>query len=264
MVNYNIQGNYQTEKMLAKRKSFNARYIKPYRFGSIEILHALELNGNERILDIGCGFGDFLKQVKQQGHKGSLTGLDLSDGLISYARKHHQDIEFLVADAKKLPLKDNYYDVVTCKHMLYHVNDITKAVAEVRRVLKHKGKFLFTLNSFANHSNEKFDRHTRDIEKMLSIKRIETSHRINMENYHHYVSSFFPLFESRMYGSIHLKSAAPYIGYLRTFKHFFSPLPSEKEWDFALRKIQLEVEKEIRSVGAFEEVRGQGVVLLQK
>jgi ubiquinone/menaquinone biosynthesis C-methylase UbiE len=263
-MNYNIQDNYRTEKMLAKRKSFNARHIKPWRVINKEIMHALELDGKEGILDIGCGFGDLLQYLKGQGHEGRLTGIDLSDGMISCARKRYSGITFMVADAEKLPFKDNSYDVVICKHMLYHVNSIPKAVAEVRRVLKYEGKFLFTLNSYANHSSGKFDNHIQAIEKMLSRKKIETSHRINMENYHRYVSLFSPLFESRMYGSIHLKTASPYVDYVRTFKHFFSPTPSDEEWDFALRKIQSKVEKEIKSKGAFEEVRGKGVVLMQK
>jgi len=73
--------------------------------------------------------------------------VDLSPGMIERAEATHPAVEFALADAQALPFPDATFDVVTARHMLYHVPDIGKALSEMRRVLKPGGYFLAVTNT---------------------------------------------------------------------------------------------------------------------
>jgi len=70
--------------------------------------------------------------------------------MIAKAKSTGEPIEFLEADAKALPFSDDAFDVVTARHMLYHVLDIPRALSEARRVLRPDGRFLAVTNIHDN------------------------------------------------------------------------------------------------------------------
>jgi len=107
---------------------------------------ALVLSGTESILDMGCGPGDFLIRLHNRGHRGPLVGIDNSAGMIAKAKSSALNIHFLQADAQQIPFENESFDVVTARHMLYHVPEIRLALSEAHRVLKPGGKFLAITN----------------------------------------------------------------------------------------------------------------------
>ena len=66
---------------------------------------------------------------------------------------------FGVIDAQAIPHDDASFDAVIANHMLYHVPDRTKALAEMRRVLRPNGKF------YASTASEN---HMRELDEMIS------------------------------------------------------------------------------------------------
>jgi len=113
----------------------------------------LHLQTNESLLDIGTGPGDFPLRLRRAGHLGRLVGIDASPGMIAKAKSAGEDVEFLQADAQSLPFPDDSFDLVTARHMLYHVPDIPKALREVYRILRPGGRFLAVTN-FSNNFAE--------------------------------------------------------------------------------------------------------------
>ena len=87
--------------------------------------------------------------ARQHEGWGALVGCDLSAGMIAEARAASAGlpVHFFVADAQALPLPDASFDVVMARHMLYHVPDIDRAVAEAARLLRPGGRFLAVTNS---------------------------------------------------------------------------------------------------------------------
>ncbi|MCA0132396.1 class I SAM-dependent methyltransferase [Winogradskyella alexanderae] len=75
----------------------------------------------------------FLKQFKKIKHKKYTT----------------TDLESPIADVKAdicdLPFKDNYYDIILCNHVLEHIEDDTKAMSELYRVMKPGGWGIFQI-----------------------------------------------------------------------------------------------------------------------
>ena len=106
---------------------------------------ALDLQGNETILDAGCGPGHFLDHIRECGHAGQLIGLDQSAAMVMEVVG--LGIDAVEGDVQQLPYDEASLDRVVARHMLYHVPDIGRALAEMRRVLKPDGALLVTTNS---------------------------------------------------------------------------------------------------------------------
>lgn len=107
----------------------------------------LQLHGNEDILDVGCGPGTFLGRLASNGHRAKLVGLDYSAGMVEQASRDFPDVQFQQGDAQALPFADASFDLVTARHMLYHVPDVLAALREARRVLRPAGVFVAVTNA---------------------------------------------------------------------------------------------------------------------
>lgn len=98
-------------------------------------------------LELGCGTGFFLLNLKLAGvlDEGHVT--DLSSGMVQVAQRNGRalgfDIEGQVADAERLPYQDNTFDLVIGHAVLHHIPDVDTAISEVLRVLKPGGRFVF-------------------------------------------------------------------------------------------------------------------------
>jgi ubiquinone/menaquinone biosynthesis C-methylase UbiE len=73
-----------------------------------EALGLLNLDGSERVLDVGCGDGRITAEVAARVPRGSVVGIDPSAEMVEYARTHrgtdeHLNLHFEVADARRLP-----------------------------------------------------------------------------------------------------------------------------------------------------------------
>ncbi len=137
---------YRTEDNLRTRIQTHERYtVGPKLEDAVD--DALALKGEEDLLDVGTGPGDFPSRLSNAGHRGRLVGIDGSLGMVQTARRKYPRVEFVHGDAQNLPFPTQSFDVVTARHMLYHVPDIPRALREFQRVLRKGGRFLAVTNS---------------------------------------------------------------------------------------------------------------------
>jgi len=94
-----------------------------------------------RILDAGCGSGDFAALLTAP----DVRCVDLSPAAVDAARARGLRAE--VADIQNLPFPDGSFDVAVANWVLYHVHDRALAIAELARVLTPAGRFVGCYNA---------------------------------------------------------------------------------------------------------------------
>jgi SAM-dependent methyltransferase len=107
-------------------------------------LAVVRASSPRRILEIGCGTGDFAARVARQNPDAALVATDQSARFVELTAA--RGVEARVADATDLPFEDDSFDLVAALWMLYHVSDLDRALAQVRRVLRPGGRFLAVTN----------------------------------------------------------------------------------------------------------------------
>lgn len=103
----------------------------------------------KKVLDLGCAGGFMAEALALRGAR--VTGIDPAHAAIDAARAHAGqsglDIHYDVGVGEALPYANGDYDAVVCVDVLEHVSDLTLVLAEVARVLRPGGLFLFdTIN----------------------------------------------------------------------------------------------------------------------
>ena len=109
------------------------------------VANAVSLAGKD-VLEVGSGRGGGASYVKRYLNPSSLTGVDFSQSNINFCRQKYQlpGLNFELGDAEALQFADNSFDVVINVESSHCYQHTDKFFAEVNRVLKPGGHFLFT------------------------------------------------------------------------------------------------------------------------
>ena len=107
----------------------------------LRITTAAGIAPGHRVLDVGCGTGVVARECARiVGDSGSVTGLDLSDDMLSVARRISPDIDWKQGDAGSLPFADSSFDRVLSQFALMFFPDRSLALTEMWRVLRPGGR----------------------------------------------------------------------------------------------------------------------------
>ena len=105
-----------------------------------KLTEKVDPQSGEKILDIAAGTGTSSMALKLPGVE--VVAADFSKGMLAEGKKRYPELEFVFADAMKLPFKNNEFDVVTMSFGLRNVQDRDKALGEFLRVLKPGGRLV--------------------------------------------------------------------------------------------------------------------------
>ena len=120
-----------------------------------ELLDRIDLRGDERLLDVGCGRGAVLLMAARRLPRGRAVGVDVwsakdQSGNAEQVTRRNADLEGVAdrvelhtADMRQLPFEDGSFDVVVSSlaiHNLSGAGERAKALREAARVLKQGGK----------------------------------------------------------------------------------------------------------------------------
>ena len=97
---------------------------------------------NLKFLDVGCGDGLFLNHLKRQT-KFELYGGDYSIPKVEKCRSKGLNVIKIDLE-KKLPFKDNFFDIVYAGEVIEHLYDPDYAIKEISRIIKPDGYFLLS------------------------------------------------------------------------------------------------------------------------
>jgi ubiquinone/menaquinone biosynthesis C-methylase UbiE len=128
----------------SRAETYDRRRFDYMRLMQERLLRLVMLKPGMRFLDVGCGTGWAVRRVAAllQG-RGEFYGVDLSARMIEVAVAACPDCEnvrFLRANAERLPMEGEFFDCVVCSNSFHHYLHPSRALAEIRRVLKPGGR----------------------------------------------------------------------------------------------------------------------------
>ncbi|MFZ1458446.1 MAG: class I SAM-dependent methyltransferase [Candidatus Saccharimonadales bacterium] len=97
----------------------------------------------KNILCVGCGSGVDADWLAQNG-SASVTGVDISRELIAIGRQQFPHLDLHVMDMEQLDLPDGAYDTACSSLAIHYVDNMTRSLKEVYRVLKPGGVYVFS------------------------------------------------------------------------------------------------------------------------
>jgi len=172
-----------------------------------------------KILELGCGDANLWEKNKVRIPKDlDITLSDFSKGMLSDAKinlgKKSENFKFQIIDAEDIPYDDCTFDVVIANHMLYHVDNIQKALSEICRVLKPDG-YLYCSTVGQNHMMEIRDIMSKFKSETMDIKSSDITSRFQLENGAYKLKKWFDNIEMKRYeDNLIVTEATPIIDYM--------------------------------------------------
>jgi SAM-dependent methyltransferase len=148
---YLLSHQYNNAQKLGARINIHERFsINTYDWQRWVFDH-FNMPAQGNVLEIGCGPGMlWLKNADRIPEQWNITLSDFSAGMLQEAQNNLRNIPhpftFKIIDAQSIPFADQQFDMIVANHMLYHVPDRAKALAEIRRILKPGGHFFAATN----------------------------------------------------------------------------------------------------------------------
>jgi ubiquinone/menaquinone biosynthesis C-methylase UbiE len=237
---YRDSSNLDARVVIHQRFSTN-----PYGWFKWVFDTLLKLPENAKPLELGGGHGLLWKENIDRIPAGwNITLSDLSSGMLDAAWRNlvvsGRAFQFKEIDAQSIPFEDGTFDAVFANHMLYHVPDRPKAIAEIKRVLKPDGRLIATTVG-ENHMKEMMDWYAR-----VHVSKVWESfaNPFILENGLEQLQPFFSKVSlSRYEDNLQVTEIEPLIAYIR------SGVRVRELSEDELSNLQHDLEKELKENG---------------
>lgn len=171
-----------------------------------------------RVLELGCGPGDLWAENAHRIPKGwEVTLSDFSMGMLQRAQEKldhtPQQFVFRLIEAQNIPYPPESFHGIIANHMLYHVPNRRKALSEIKRVLKPKGRAYFATVG-ENHMSELLNLVAQFDPQLTHEHKIEKVN-FTLENGAAQLSRYFS--DVRCYrqeNALHVTEVKPFVNYV--------------------------------------------------
>lgn len=115
-----------------------------HRLWKIQFCNFIDYSSKKKILDLAAGSGDLTKIICENFNNCDVTLTDSNENMLEEAKKKlsKYELNFIQSFAENLPFKKNIFDYIICAFGMRNFADMDKALSEIHRTLKTKGKFL--------------------------------------------------------------------------------------------------------------------------
>ena len=168
---------YATSANLAARIALHQRFsTNPYGLQRW-IFDRLQLQPRQRVLEIACGAGSLWREnLERVPAELGLVLSDFSIAMVETTRQVLPEAGFVNCALPVLPFADESFDLVIANHMLYHVGERQRGLAEIRRVLR-RGGALFAATNGVDHLRE-----LKELMREFEIDAHDVSASFTLEN----------------------------------------------------------------------------------
>jgi SAM-dependent methyltransferase len=164
-----VLAEYASLAPLEVRIATHQRYSEAPNDPDGAVMRLSGLPSAASLIDIGSGTGAFLRRINTAGHTGRLVGVDTSPAAVEAAAAI-PGVTGILTSAESLPVNSLSFDLVTARHMLYHVPDPVSALREFGRVVVPGGRVVVVVN------------HSETLPKTLQLVReIVREHGLNAD-----------------------------------------------------------------------------------
>jgi ubiquinone/menaquinone biosynthesis C-methylase UbiE len=187
------------DEYIAMRKDMLDRKVNAEFPVMLELLGDIK---NKKLLDLGCGFGDYDKVYSEKG--ATVIAVDNSKKYIEYAKKLNiPNIEFKVCDiSQKFPFETSSLDVITSSLVFDHLENLDYLFKECNRVLKKEGVMVFSIANPVFYQEESMVGKTKVAGKTVIYGNYFERRKIvrtwggtaTMEHYHKLLEDYFSAF----------------------------------------------------------------------
>ena len=177
----------------------------------------LHLKSGMKVLELGAGNGALWSQNIDKVPAGvNIILSDISEGMLADAKNEIGDkpeFQYAVIDAQKIPFADDTFDLVIANHMLFYCDDISKALSEIRRVLK-PGASLVCSTYSKRHMREITDL-VQSFNSNIVLSSTNLYERFGLDNGKQILSKFFSDVTCKKYhDAIEIPESTPIISYI--------------------------------------------------
>jgi ubiquinone/menaquinone biosynthesis C-methylase UbiE len=256
--------------------NLNARIALHERFSTNSyglprwIFDQFELPRQSRILEIGCGPGRLWTENLDRLPGGwSITLTDASPGMVAEAEARlgsDRRFEFRLADAREVPFEEGTFDAVVANHMLHHVPDRPRALAEISRVLRARGTLYAATNGKNTYGEMGW------MQCVLDPSRPADGYfrdllEFSLEDGAEQLSPWFPEVTLRRYeDALVVTEAGPLVEYLLSGPAADSAVRRSNAYEFGLRVSDLieRLQQELASRGAIRITKDVGMFVARR
>ena len=171
----------------------------------------LNLSYFDKVLEIGCGDGSLWKN---QSSNYNITLSDRSEGMVNDARRNLGDnFNYQVINCESIPFVNNYFDIIVANHVLFYLDDLTKGLSEVERVLKCNGSFI--CSTYGKNHMKEIDELCRKFDPSICLSRNSLYDVFGKENGYDILKPFFNSIEWFQYeDSLYVDNVDALIAYI--------------------------------------------------
>jgi SAM-dependent methyltransferase len=232
------------EQQYCDASNLNARLAIHQRFSANKygwvpfVQDALaSLPADAQILELGCGPATLWSAALNRVPSGwRIVLTDFSPGMLEEAKRAlaatgnpaAEQFAFRQVDAQEIPFPDASFDAVVANHMLYHVPDRSRAIGEIRRVLKPGGVFFAATNG-EGHMTEQWQL-GEEFVQMYGLPTADwhgtVGRTFSLENGAAQIGEYFDHVDVLLYeDALHVTEVEPLLRYL----YSMNTLPLERE-----------------------------------
>ena len=213
-----LRNQYQNATNISSRINLHSLYSQNKQGWFPWIFQQCHIRPGLRILELGCGDGtlwtDNLSLIPEDI---SITLSDISSGMLRDARRaigsSDTRFAFRAFDCKKIPYKDESFDLVIANHVLFYCDDIPAVLKEIRRVLSPGGHFL--CSAYGKAHMQEVSQLVEDFDDRIVLSADKLYERFGRENGGKILDPFFPDAKWHSYEDFLLvQDAEPLISYV--------------------------------------------------